>query len=152
MRAESLQSCPALQFQGLQATKRLCPWDSPGKILNILTKVSCHAFFQDIFPTQGSNLLLLHLLHWQPGSLPLAPLGSYHMIQQFQSQVYTKRNENIRQYKNLYMNPHGSMFIIAKKWRKSKYPSSLEWINQLWCSCTTENYSVIKSNRASSSM
>jgi len=27
---------------------------------------------QGIFPTQGSNL---HLLHWQVGSLPLAPPG-----------------------------------------------------------------------------
>ena len=25
--------------------------------------------------TQGSNLRLLYLLHWQVGSLPLAPLG-----------------------------------------------------------------------------
>ena len=30
---------------------------------------------QGIFPTQGSNLSLLHLLHWQVGSLPLAPPG-----------------------------------------------------------------------------
>ena len=28
-----------------------------------------------IFPTQRSNLNLLHLLHWQAGSLPLAPPG-----------------------------------------------------------------------------
>ena len=28
-----------------------------------------------IFPTQGSNLCLLCLLHWQVGSLPLAPPG-----------------------------------------------------------------------------
>ena len=26
-----------------------------------------------IFPTQGSNLSLLYLLHWQAGSLPLVP-------------------------------------------------------------------------------
>ena len=30
---------------------------------------------QGIFPTKGSNLSLLHLLHWQVGSLPLAPPG-----------------------------------------------------------------------------
>ena len=30
---------------------------------------------QGIFPTQGSNLSLFHLLHWQAGSLPLAPPG-----------------------------------------------------------------------------
>ena len=30
-----------------------------------------------IFPTQGLNPLLLHLLHWQAGALPpLAPPGS----------------------------------------------------------------------------
>ena len=29
-----------------------------------------------IFPTQGSNLCLWHLLHWQEGSLPLNHLGS----------------------------------------------------------------------------
>ena len=34
---------------------------------------SCHALLQGIFPTQGSNLHLLYLLHWQLGSLPLAP-------------------------------------------------------------------------------
>ena len=35
----------------------------------------CHALLQGIFPTQGSNPHLLHLLHWQAGSLPLAPPG-----------------------------------------------------------------------------
>ena len=29
-----------------------------------------------IFPTQGSNLHLSHLLHWQAYSLPLSYLGS----------------------------------------------------------------------------
>ena len=35
----------------------------------------CHALLQGIFPTQGSNLCLLHLLQWQAGSLPLASPG-----------------------------------------------------------------------------
>ena len=30
---------------------------------------------QGIFPTQGSNLYFLRLLHWQAGSLPLVPAG-----------------------------------------------------------------------------
>ena len=34
-----------------------------------------HALLQGIFPTQGSNPRLLCLLHWQGGSLPLAPPG-----------------------------------------------------------------------------
>ena len=45
--------------------------DSPGKN----TGVGSHALLQGIFLTQGSNLRLLHLLHWQAGSLPLVPAG-----------------------------------------------------------------------------
>ena len=45
--------------------------DSPDKI----TGVGCHALLQRIFLTQGSNPPLLCLLHWQAGSLPLAPPG-----------------------------------------------------------------------------
>ena len=33
--------------------------------------------FSGIFPTQGLNLPLLHLLHWQVDSLPLAPPGKH---------------------------------------------------------------------------
>ena len=47
----------------------LCPWGSPGKN----TGVGCHALLQGIFLTQESNLCLLCFLHWQVGSLPLAP-------------------------------------------------------------------------------
>ena len=39
------------------------------------TGVGCHARLQEIFPAQGSNLPLLHLLHWQAVSLPLVPPG-----------------------------------------------------------------------------
>ena len=44
----------------------LCPWDSPGKN----TGMGSHLLLQGIFLTQGSNLCLLYLLHWQTGSLP----------------------------------------------------------------------------------
>ena len=37
--------------------------------------VGCHALLQGIFPTQGLNPGILRLLHWQAGSLPLAPPG-----------------------------------------------------------------------------
>ena len=40
------------------------------------TGVGCHALLQGIFPTQGLNLHLLWLLHWQMGSLPLSHWGS----------------------------------------------------------------------------
>ena len=38
----------------------------------------CHALLQGIFPTQGSNLTLQCLLHWQASSLPLSHVGSPH--------------------------------------------------------------------------
>ena len=44
--------------------------DSPGKN----TGVGCHALLQ------GLNPHLLHLLHWQAGSLPLAPDGKPHVF------------------------------------------------------------------------
>ena len=53
------------------ACQILCPWDSPGKN----TGVGCHALLQGIFSTQGSDLSLFYLLHWQAGSLPLVPPG-----------------------------------------------------------------------------
>ena len=37
--------------------------------------MDCHSLLQGIFPTQGLNPRLLHLLHWQVGSLPLVPSG-----------------------------------------------------------------------------
>ena len=43
--------------------------------------MGCHAPLQGIFLTQGSNLHLLGLLHWQADSLPLAPPGNpYKML------------------------------------------------------------------------
>ena len=55
----------------LQPARLLCPWDVPGKN----SGVGCHFLLQGIFPTQGSNLLLLGLLHRQVDSLPLVPPG-----------------------------------------------------------------------------
>ena len=64
MHAKLLQSCPTL------CDPTDCsPWDSPGKN----TEVGCHFLLQRIFLVPGLNLCLLSLLHWQEGSLPLAP-------------------------------------------------------------------------------
>ena len=42
----------SLWSRGLQPTRILCPWDSPGKN----TGVGCHFLLQGIFPTQESNI------------------------------------------------------------------------------------------------
>ena len=44
------------QLHGLQPSRLLCPWDSPGKN----TGVGCHFLLQGIFSTQGSKSGLLH--------------------------------------------------------------------------------------------
>ena len=69
--AYSVASVVSNSLETLQLSRLLCPRDSPGKN----ARVCGHALPQGIFPTQESNLHLLHLLHWQAGSLPLAPLG-----------------------------------------------------------------------------
>jgi len=56
----------SLRPHGLQPTMLLCLWNSPGKN----TGVHCHALLKGIFPAQGWNSHLLHLLLWQMGSLP----------------------------------------------------------------------------------
>ena len=43
------------------------------------TRVSCHFLLQGIFPTEGWNPSILCPLHWQVGSLPLAPPGNFRM-------------------------------------------------------------------------
>ena len=60
----------SLQPHGLWPTRLHCPWDSPGKS----TREGCHALLQGLFLTQGSNLSLLCLLHWQVDSLPVSHL------------------------------------------------------------------------------
>ena len=50
----------------------LCPWNFLGKN----TGVGCHFLFRGNYLTQGSNLGLLCLLHWQADSLPLCHLGN----------------------------------------------------------------------------
>ena len=40
------------------------------------TGVGCPALLHGISPPQGSDCRLLRLLHWQEGSLPLAPPGN----------------------------------------------------------------------------
>ena len=53
---------------GLWPTMFLCPWHSPGKN----TGVGCHFLLYGIFLNKRSNPVSC-LLHWQMGSLPLAP-------------------------------------------------------------------------------
>ena len=68
-RAQSLSHVGLLKT--LQPARLLCPCDFPSKNAG----VGYHALLQGIFPTQGLNPRLLHLLHWQVDFLPLSHLG-----------------------------------------------------------------------------
>ena len=74
--------------------------DSPSKN----TGVGCHAILQGIFLTQGLNLSLLCLLHWQMGSLPLAPTGKHIYIYMY-----------IYMYIYIYTHTHTYIHIYHKK-------------------------------------
>ena len=62
----------SLGTHGLQPARLLCPREFLGKD----TGMGCHYLLQGIFPTQGSNL---RLLHWQVDSLPLSHPASHEL-------------------------------------------------------------------------
>ena len=64
---EVAQSCLTQRPHRLQPTRLLRPWNCPGRNAG----VGCHFLLQEIFPTKGLNL---HLLHWHlPLSHPRSP-------------------------------------------------------------------------------
>ena len=68
-----------MHAQSLQLCQTLCnsvDYSPPGSSVHGKTiGVDCHALLRGLFLTQGSDPCLLSLLHWQAGSLPLAPPG-----------------------------------------------------------------------------
>ena len=70
MKTLVVQSCPTL----------CSPMDCspPGSSVHGISQARVWSallcLLQGVFPTQGSNLHLLSLLHWQAGSLPLGPM------------------------------------------------------------------------------
>ena len=61
----------SLQPHALRPGRFLCLWNFPGWN----TGVNCLFLLQGIFPTQGSILHLLNLLHWQADSFTAEPSG-----------------------------------------------------------------------------
>ena len=77
-----LLQCMKVKVKSLSRVQLLAtPWtvafqaplsmDSPGKNPG----VGCHFLLQGIFPIQGSNPCLRHLLHWQADSFTTDPAG-----------------------------------------------------------------------------
>ena len=68
--------------------------------------MGCHALLQRILPTQGWNQRLFYLLHWQAGSLSLAPTGK----------PWLAHNRSAMKSLNRWMDD-GRMGEWVKRWR-----------------------------------
>ena len=99
--AKSLQLCSTLcDLMDCSPSDSSVHGDSPGNDIG----VSCCALLQGILPTQGSNLPLLCLLHWQAGCLPLESPWKQYNFSKFRSKitliiVYSSKFPCIRQLK-----------------------------------------------------
>ena len=80
-------------------------WDLPGKN----TGVGCHFLLQGISLTQGSNPCLLHLLHWQVSSLPLAVCGKPCQLNRMDSNAFICMAEYFIAYIHLSFFFHSSV-------------------------------------------
>ena len=120
----------SLLLHRLQLARFFSPWNFLGKN----TEVGFHFLLKDIFLTQGSNPLLLCLLHWQVDSLPLSHffcvsaasglhtqkgtltwshrLASFHICI---SQILTINNK----FSKLCVYIYKMIFLFKKHWKKS---------------------------------
>ena len=84
--------------------------------------MGCHFLLQGIFPIEGLNPRLLYLLHWQVGSLPLAPRGKPSLYLMKISQNSFKSAECTEMFVT-------SVFTEQRKKRwQLKYPTVGEWL------------------------
>ena len=110
-RAKSLQLCPTLcDPVDCSPPGSSVHGDFPGKN----TGVGCHALLRGIFPTQGSNLRLLRLLHRQASSLSLVPPGKPWSFTTWCNVSYSA-TENISSWApllySLKSQPHANCFL-----------------------------------------
>ena len=94
------------------ATRLRYPLESPCKN----TGVGGYALLQGTFPTQGLNPHLLCLLHWQVGSLALAPRGKPLRHQQ-KSKGLPRRHELSR---------------LPERWKGACQPLIIMWPCSFW--------------------
>ena len=85
---------------GLEPTRLLCPQDSPGKN----TGVGCCALLQGIFPTQGANLHLFHLVPLAPPEKLYDDTKSMQMMQEFIGKLY--KNNYVLECLSKITSPH----------------------------------------------
>ena len=96
--------------------------------------LGCHFLLQGIFPTQGSNLHFLHLLHWQEGSLPVAPPGK--PLQRHGNREIMCRNKSIFHWQNTcnsvpFCKTTSKCFIKLRKGSKSQVDDLLHFVTEI---------------------
>ena len=96
-----------LQFHGLQPTRLLCPWNSPGKN----TGVGSHSLLQGIFLTQGLNV-----------GLPHCRQILYHLSNQ--GSPHTKRQKSNLSFL-INLTPHREKSVIGTQQQLTQNPENL---------------------------
>ena len=95
----------SLQPHGLQPARLLCPRNSPGKN----TRMDSESLLQDIFPTQGSNLVPLHC---RQILYNLKHQGNWNYII-----IYPSKRNGLsydKSYSSLFLNDFKRKFYIGK--------------------------------------
>ena len=119
----------SLRPRGLQPTRLLHPWDSPGKN----SGVDCHFLLQRIFQTQGSNP---GLPHCRQTLNSLSHQGSSH-TQEKGKHVSTQK---------LVHKCSCDLIHNGPKWKQPKCPPTAEWMNNRQPAHMMELYFMIKRN------
>ena len=99
------QLCLTLRRHGLQHTRILCSWNSPGKD----AEVGCYSLLQRIFPTQGLNPVsciagILYQLshqgiHWYASKIPKADSHCWrHLVSAWRNTLKEPYSSSARVY------------------------------------------------------
>ena len=114
---------------GLYLTRFLCLWSFPGKN----TGVCCHFLLQGNFSTQGSNVSVLQLLHWQADSFTTGPSGKHVLMGSIQF------SPSWREFQHLHNNSKDmTQKAVYNSRGRTKYPW-LHWMAKLlFLSCLTD--------------
>ena len=138
----------SLRPHGLQPIRLFCPWDLPGKD----TGVGCHLLLQGIFPTQGSNLHLLHcgqiIYRWatREALLSLRFQLKYHFLRQAYSMtILTKYLPLLLSSQCNHLFSFKAIITICKYTKNvlitlSIQTKSFKWIKNQWMHGLSHNH------------
>ena len=129
--SEVAQLCPTLwDPMDCKPTRLLHPWEFPDKS----TRMCCHFLFQGIFPTQGSNL---HLLHCRQMLHPLSYRGNPQERMPQNPSEFSLKEEVVMWNTPLSSAPYqclvisGAQGLLSPTYRSSWHMSRGTWSHQL---------------------